>query len=354
MKAESTSIPRLLTIAGCIALILATPARLVCAEDTAPTALPRVTKVAPDHAGLENEIVVTVAGAVSLRPEALGKEKLILFLDGLPLTGVYAYNGLDARGNGQLRFLVEHTAEPIEMWRRFVASRDHFNNIFERQVSVSVGAANGVPIATDVNGFKLVLVRKEWFFASLSIDCALVLLLWIVSIKTDMLREAGPPPSPGCRRPYSLGRVQMAIWTMNIIVAWLLLYVLRHTLDTIPDSLVALMGISAGTGVVSAHLGDAASKGGETDSRGFLMDVLGTQNGVRFHRFQLLAWTVVATAVFWRQVVSYFAMPDFPISILTLMGISSGTFIGFKSKESPKPGAEPETQSAVEAGQADG
>jgi hypothetical protein len=293
----------------------------------------------PHSAGLEEEILVTVKGAAAFRMEALGKEELVLFFDGIPLAGIHpGYNGLDARGDGELRFFVDHSEEPIALWSRFIQSRQPgFDNMFTRRVSVSIGVIGRPPIETDVRNFNLILARKNWFYGATAVIGALVLFFLVLAVRSDILRESGPDPATGRSRPYSLGRVQMAIWTLSIIAAWMFLYVIRHSMDTIPDSLVALMGISAGTGVAATQVGAGSLKGRVMDTRGFLLDLLGGEGGLSFHRFQMSAWTLAAVAVFWRQVIAYLKMPEFPTSLLFLIGISSATYIGFKfTEQSPQ------------------
>ncbi|HEX8559653.1 MAG TPA: hypothetical protein VF668_16255 [Pyrinomonadaceae bacterium] len=68
-------------------------------------------------------------------------------------------------------------------------------------------------------------------------------------------------------------------------------------------------------------------------SRGFFTDILSDAGGVSFHRFQIVAWTVALGAVFLGQVFNYLLMPDFDSTLLALMGISSGTYLGFKFPE---------------------
>lgn len=65
-------------------------------------------------------------------------------------------------------------------------------------------------------------------------------------------------------------------------------------------------------------------------SEGFLKDILSDANGISFYRFQIAAWTVVLGIIFVSSVLNVFAMPEFPNELLALMGISSGTYIGFK------------------------
>ena len=65
-------------------------------------------------------------------------------------------------------------------------------------------------------------------------------------------------------------------------------------------------------------------------SQGFLDDILSDDDGISFHRFQIAAWTVVLIFVFIAKVYNDLSMPEFDGTLLALMGISGGTYIGFK------------------------
>jgi hypothetical protein len=66
---------------------------------------------------------------------------------------------------------------------------------------------------------------------------------------------------------------------------------------------------------------------------GFWNDLLSDENGVSFHRFQIIVWTLVLTVIFVYRVMVHLTMPDFDAQLLGLMGISSGTYLGFKFPE---------------------
>ena len=59
-------------------------------------------------------------------------------------------------------------------------------------------------------------------------------------------------------------------------------------------------------------------------------DLLGDDGEISFHRFQIAVWTLVLGIIFVNQVLSGLAMPEFSGTTLGLMGISSGTYVGFK------------------------
>jgi hypothetical protein len=67
--------------------------------------------------------------------------------------------------------------------------------------------------------------------------------------------------------------------------------------------------------------------------RSFFLDILSDENGVSFHRLQIVIWTFVLAVVFVASVAVSLEMPTFDATLLALMGISSGTYLGFKFPE---------------------
>lgn len=71
----------------------------------------------------------------------------------------------------------------------------------------------------------------------------------------------------------------------------------------------------------------------DANSHGLLRDILRDSSGYSFHRFQIFAWTIVLGIIFVSSVYNNLTMPEFSTTLLGLMGISSGTYIGFKFPE---------------------
>jgi hypothetical protein len=71
----------------------------------------------------------------------------------------------------------------------------------------------------------------------------------------------------------------------------------------------------------------------------FLQDILSDGNGMNFHRFQLAAWTLVLSIIFMGQVYTDLAMPIFNQTLMGLLGLSAGTYLGLKIPEPTKPTA---------------
>lgn len=255
------------------------------------------------------------------------------------------------------------------------------------------------------------------------------LLVWL-AVMSDLLRDVSAPLNPSGRYPYSLGRCQMAFWLILVGGGWLFLWVITGEYNTLTESELMLIGISASTGLGAVLIGQVApprrapvltaeelkekdpvklkamremeerevSKreqalatkrnaaasarlavlGGvglqatadqaameekqaecemETAQRRvvelhdreqyfkpfglgkvqlFFLDLLRERQSVSFHRFQMLVWTLLMGLVFAFGVLLQLAMPKFNSTLLLLLGISSGTYLGFKWPEAKK------------------
>jgi hypothetical protein len=68
-------------------------------------------------------------------------------------------------------------------------------------------------------------------------------------------------------------------------------------------------------------------------TQGWLKDITTDINGTAIHRVQAVCWTLALGAVFVISVYRTLAMPEFNANLLTLMGISSAGYVGFKYPE---------------------
>lgn len=73
-------------------------------------------------------------------------------------------------------------------------------------------------------------------------------------------------------------------------------------------------------------------------SEGPWNDLVTDANGPSFHRFQMIVWTFILGLLFLAGVYRNLAMPEFSGTLLALMGISAGTYLGFKVPEQQSKG----------------
>jgi hypothetical protein len=166
---------------------------------------------------------------------------------------------------------------------------------------------------------------------------------------------------------WSLARWQAATWFAVIYLSFLFLYAVTGELNTsITGQSLVLMGISGATGAMGAAIGqgkaDAAARVlrsagvtrvvaaaspasqplevqralgrlGKPGGGGFLSSVLNDASGPTVYRLQLLLWTCVIAAIYLWEVWHRLAVPQFSTNVLMLVGISGGTYLGFKVPE---------------------
>jgi hypothetical protein len=200
----------------------------------------------------------------------------------------------------------------------------------------------------------------------------------------------------GVHGAYSLSKSQGALWFFVILASYLLIgLVTGNFTDSINSTALILLGIGAGTVIGAAVIGGAKEtqdadkteiaiasekaklekldgermeiekklktnppeadekqlleKKGEIDrsasaylkllgeNEHFLTDILSDANGVSFHRFQMAAWTFVLGLIFVKGVYDDLAMPEFNTTLMGLLGLSAGTYLGLKIPEATTP-----------------
>lgn len=375
------------------------------------TALPVASPTpAPEPKVLSVEGTLELDGLIKVQLEGLqdwaeqnDASKLIPFINGLAIRGNYPEE-IHASKN-HLQFHLQISPENKQVWIDLLGEP----HAARRPVAFSVGVENQAPFDSAVDQTHPVLLTvispAYGAVAFVIVLLTLILLIWLAR-KTNLIRDGGECPVPGKQRPYNLGRTQMAFWFFLIYASYLTIWLITDALDTITASLLALMGISAGTALSEAMI-DSGKLNTNSDqlqsmtaekqsleesipaldsqlseinskktllpddtanrdslntqlqanrarlaqvnqqlqsltpaanagvSRGFLRDILTDASGYSFHRFQIFAWTIVLGIIFVSSVYNNLTMPEFSATLLGLMGLSSGTYIGFKFPEKP-------------------
>ena len=68
-------------------------------------------------------------------------------------------------------------------------------------------------------------------------------------------------------------------------------------------------------------------------TQSLLQDLVTDLHGPTIHRWQVLIWTVVIAGIYLVRVYTNLETPTLGTNLLTLMGISSGVYVGFKIPE---------------------
>lgn len=283
----------------------------------------------PNQAGLDDRLSLHVQNFSTLLKHANGNcSGIILFIDGMPIKGAKP-ESCDPQ-SGHVRYRLLRSREDDVAWHTLLGSPTSYL----RKVDVSCGSDQQLYIPTNAS-FELEVIPRGmlWLFIGLM---ALALAIVIYLCRTTSLIRSGTNPVPS-ERPYSLSLFQMSFWFFLVIAAYVFMWLITDELDTITDSVLALIGIGSAT-ALGATLIDKnktapapEEPGGK--SRGFLNDVMSDPTGVSLHRFQMFVWTLVLGVIFIGSVYKNLEMPEFSATLLGLMGVSSGTYLGFKVPE---------------------
>ena len=364
-----------------------------------PALTPRVIKKIGD-VELDDIVELHIQG-LEKWAETHDVNKLVPYIDGRAIRGNYPEELHIDRG--RVIYHLQITPENKNTWIDLLGEPDSIRKTVTLSVGLEEGSAFDSIHERD-NPVTMTVISPVYGIVSLLIiGTTLVLLLWLAR-STNIIRERGPAPAPGKRRPYNLGRAQMAFWFFLIYSSYLTIWLITGALDTITASLLALMGISAGTALGEAmiddgkdtantnqvqsltaekyaleqsitetqaqldvanqqassqvtdqsnrdalnrQLTDSRTRLGQidlqlrtlsamqpaTESIGFIRDILTDSTGYSFHRFQIFAWTIILGIIFISSVYKSLSMPEFSSTLLGLMGLSAGTYIGFKFPE---------------------
>lgn len=386
------------------------PSRDSESERTSSTA--KVTQVTSPLA-LFRSITVKVNNIEELLEIADGDvSKILLHLDGYPIKGIPVRRvAINGDSSDELQYDLKRSDGSAGSWDALFGRPNIFPNPTPRKVRVSVGLENQ-PIDTDINGDRaadLIIVNRIWYWVYVVLLTGLVILFIKLARDSDMLRDVGPQPTGDGtddkrppRKPYSLGRTQMALWFFVVIASFMFIWMVTSNVSSLTAEVLGLIGISSATGLgamlidtnkrgevarvveetkkqrnaleveiaslrkqldqestdelkaalaakdeklkqLQQAMAATAAKADSPVSEGFLSDILSDANGVSFHRFQIFAWTIALIIIFISSVYKVLTMPQFDSTLLALMGISSGVYLGFKF---PEPRGQSEESSA--------
>ncbi len=261
-------------------------------------------------------------------------KKVVLFLDGRPVKDVTAFPPTDP-DKSLFVFPLKRTESSRETWTH-VLGRPQWE---PRQTSVSVGLDDEFPVDSTATVL-LEVIPHGWFVAWAIIFLALLVFFIAVAKQSDVIRDWSVQPPAGERKPYSLSRAQAAWWFFLVLASYLFIGLITGDYNTsITGTVLGLLGISSATVIGSAAIdaGKSTAAAAATGtpavgsaSKYWWIDMLSDAGGVSFHRFQMAAWTLVLGIIFVVQVYQFLAMPTFDGTLLALLGISAGTYLGLK------------------------
>jgi hypothetical protein len=362
---------RFWTMFTLLAIILCGTWRPATADD------PKLDAVMTPKLSLGDSVIVKIDGLNATL--ASGGQKLsdfVLYLDGHAVaTG--ADRGLSDISDNQVGFWLQRNGDNMSSWTALLGSPTQL----QKTVQVDVGVGNPNKLLATANGqplqATLTLVRPWGLLFGLLFLAFLLLALVKIGRGSDLLRD-GQPVNFGAgldaaqlRRPFSLAQSQMAWWFVLVFGAYIFLFLITGDINTLTTQALTLMGIGTGTALgaslVESTKTDAVQKqftdlltridqlnsagaaqavvapllqqrdqlARQLASQNFFTDTLSDVDGISLHRFQIMGWTAVLGGVFLVEVYRNLSLPAFDGTLLAVLGISAGTYLGFKIPEQP-------------------
>jgi hypothetical protein len=273
---------------------------------------------------------------------------------------------------------------------------DHVNVVVSLGRQSGAGPSDRIVGTPDGAGFGLEVFTRWDLTLATGVIVLVLMLVWGHARNRTTLRDNLLPQLAPSRQPYSLGRSQMAFWFTLIFVAFVVLFLLLQDTNVLTSQALLLMGISGTTAAAAIAVDVAKTSPADVAncalqalglntyedvqrvqqeildrqqqlaalppspqrtqlqieindrtsilrtydektrpfvSQGWFKDVTTDINGPTVHRLQVVFWTAALGAIFLYSVYRNLAMPEFNGTLLTLMGISSAGYVGFKIQE---------------------
>jgi hypothetical protein len=305
-----------------------------------------------------------------------GTATLKLHLDGVPMPGLPMHVA-EPRTDGDLLLVMQLARDSVsddnrKAWDRLLKKQNAYT--FTPSIALAVGSDPPVTVASR-QPFRLYVVDSSEVAWTATVGVVVFLAAYLLLMRSSsMLRDAK-------NAAYSLGKSQMAFWGLLVVLTFVGVLLLTGSMERIPPQVLILLGLSGATGLGAVVIGEGKKAGKKQEiaaletakqqlekqrlddpagfpqasqarlveigneiaelqralqpprSEGFWRDICSDGSGLSFHRLQVVLWTLILGATFVWEVTQAISMPEFSETLLILLGISSGTYLGFKFPE---------------------
>jgi hypothetical protein len=346
-------------------------------------------------AAISDILVVNVAHLNTLLTGQNSIKQVRLFINCIEIEGSVPVGWCPHGDSADVKFLIQRTGANNKTWNMLLGYPLFGKRFYHEPLSISIGLTGQSSQPTTINSFQFVRIDPFWFWGCMVVLAVYFGVLFRFAQTTPMLRDApadltplGIPGLDAGNAPFSLGKVQMAFWFSIVLASYVFIWLITDNYELITTGTLTLIGIGAATGLGAISISNNKSDGtikqiqtlqaqqGElrqatdllratlpaagvegkiaynnfldsqltaninnlidglkTGKDNFFSDILTDENGVSFHRLQMVVFTMVLGFVFIYTVWATLTMPDFSTTLLTMQGITAGTYLGFKIPE---------------------
>ena len=284
----------------------------------------------------------------------LPEKELLLFVEGqpgAPVLKVFLDNievgELTDLNDGYYSFSIPNEIKDKKL-PELLALRDEHQSHVKLYVGQSLSSRVQI-LSKDVDDGKFLLIIDEYRQARVwfSVVAIVLILLFLVLAMNkgglEFLRDdIGSKRMPaGFTAPYSLSKTQFAFWTIVVLFCFFYVWILKGTTIEITGNVLALLGISAGTNLGGKLLDQKDIRDPQirhrhqedNDTNSFILNIISDEHGISLHRFQNVIFSLAIASYLIFSVINEKQFPELDGGLMTLMGISSGTYLALKSKE---------------------
>ena len=346
-------------------------------------------------AAIGDILVVNVAHLNTLLSAQNTIKQVRLFINCIEIEGSVPVGWCPHGDSTDVKFLLQRTDVNNKTWNMLLGYPLFGKEFYHEPLSISIGLTGQNSQPTTINAFQFVRIDEVWFWGCMVVLAVYFWVLFSYAKKTPMLRDApadltplGIPGLAAGNAPFSLGKVQMAFWFSIVLASYVFIWLITDNYELITTGTLVLIGIGAATGLGAISINNNKSDGtikqvqdlqaqqaelrqatdllkatlpaagveGKIAYNNFLdsqltsninklidtlkmgkdtffCDILTDENGISFHRLQMVVFTMVLGFVFIYTVWATLTMPDFSATLLTMQGITAGTYLGFKIPE---------------------
>jgi len=346
-------------------------------------------------AAIGDILVVNVAHLNTLIAAPNSIKQVRLFVNCIEIEGSVPVGWCPHGDGADVKFLVQRTDANNKTWNMLLGYPLFGKEFYHEPLSISIGLTGQSSQPTIINSFQFVRIDEAWFWGCMIVLAAYFWILFRYAKTTPMLRDApadltplGIPGLDAGDAPFSLGKVQMAFWFSIVLASYVFIWLITDNYELITNGTLVLIGIGAATGLGAISINNNKSEGTikqvqalqaqqadlrqatdllkatlpaagvdgkiaynnfldsqltsninklidglKTGKDKFFTDLLTDENGISFHRLQMVVFTMVLGFVFLYTAWATLTMPDFSPTLLTMQGITAGTYLGFKIPE---------------------
>lgn len=263
---------------------------------------------------------------------------IILYLNGNPMRDIGVMN-IDRNKNRIVFHLSRHSKYLMKFY-------PDFNYLWSAiPITVTAGFRNGTVLSIDprMGTFMLKYVGNWALVFALIMIITIIASFVILAARTNLIRIGN------IESAFSLALTQLSFWTIVVAASFIYIWIATEEVCSISGSTLILLSISVATtaGAKLIDIREGMTGDPNLPSRGFFEDILSDELGYSVHRCQMFLWTAILGVIFITNVITKQEMPQLDESLLALMGISSGAYVGLKTVENKKSAKKPKKVQGV-------